>query len=181
MGLDRLGLMFAGCGSYRPEARATGVEALGRVEVAALMAGMREHEVDYVYAFMGDAGGELRLVWYVEAQVLRLARSEEWRAFDAGKVGLMARLAVQENLRNICQHCHGTGQRRFKVCVHCHGGGRARLSGRSIAERIGVDQSNFVRVWRRRYDCVYVLVQDVQSSVVSTVRRNDRLDAILLA
>ena len=171
-GLEQFAMMFGCCVKYQCEAHSTALNAINRIEIASYLSGMSDNEVNYVYAFFGDEVAESRLTDFVIARALRLARMEEWKSCGCDRIEAMAALAVQENLHNLCRLCKGTGSRKLKVCQHCYGTGYARLSGRIVANLIGVDHSNFSRLWKRRYDCIYVIVQDIQCVVMANIYRS---------
>lgn len=181
MSIERLAAMFGGVSSYQGGARSTAGGALNKVEVAALLSGMQEHEVNFVYAFFGDAARERRFVeGYVCPSAMNLARREGW-IVPGAQVDVLANVAVIELLHNRCNACNGTGFRRLRLCGHCGGIGTARLSGRSVANLLSVDHSNYLRTWKRRYDCIYTIAQDVQCNVLSKIHRAERNESVLWA
>jgi hypothetical protein len=181
MGIERLAVMFGGCSSYRSDSRSTGGDALSRVEVAGMLTGMRPHEVDFVYAFFGDKEAELRLVAHLSLVAHELAKREAWKAIEDAMLERMAYSAVREILDKRCKACKGTGFKGIKACCQCGGIGMSRIKDNGIARWLQVDPSNYSRVWKRRYDCVFVYVQDIEFSVKSIIRRSEGRDAILLA
>lgn len=143
---------------------------------------MREEEQDYVYALFGDEESEKRLKDYVFYCGLRLALHEKWVINGSAIVERMSEIAVQEILHHRCKPCNGTGlDRKLRTCCHCSGVGVSRIPGRDISDMIGVDHSHFTQLWRRRYDCIYVVVQDIQGNLLSIIRRAENMEAILLA
>jgi hypothetical protein len=143
---------------------------------------MKEEEWDFFYALIGDKESEKRLKDAVFYYGLRLALREQWKIKDSGVIEKMSEMAVQEILHPCCHSCDGTNlTKKLRPCPHCNGIGVCRLSGRALSEKLGVDHSHFIRLWRHRYDCLYVFVQDIQGNVVSIIRQTKNWDAILLA
>ena len=180
MSLERLAVMFGGCGSYQSGARSTAGELLSRVELAGVMSGLTDAERDYVYAFFGDEASVARFARHVEQFAAVLADRDNWRAFAEMPL-LLSSTAVRELLNNRCSACNGTGTKKLKSCAKCGGVGQVRLSSRSIAAVIGIDQSNYVRTWRGRYDRIFVHAQDIQCAAVMKIRRAQRRDIVFLA
>lgn len=181
MDIERLAVMFGGCSSYQSVARSTGGDALSRVELAGMLSGLREHERDYIYAYFLDADSRQRLIHYVFLQAFKLARREDWRSDNKGIIASMADIAVHEVLDSRCRKCKGTMFVGVRPCGYCHGSGVSRLRDGEVAARIGIDKSGYSRLWKRRYHCVFVLVQDIDCSVRSAIRLADKQNATLLA
>jgi hypothetical protein len=185
MGLERFAVLFGGCGSYKPGCRSTAGGALSRVEFAGLLAGLTEIEQNYFYAFFGDEVCRRILDLQVRSMVLALAAREEWRGdgdLIANIIRMMVGTALDENLDGRCHACNGTGvSKRVRVCGSCQGSGVARLTDYRVASIIGIDRSNYSRIWKRRYDRVFVMIQDVECSVKMKIRRAENKDAIFLA
>jgi hypothetical protein len=185
MGLERFAVLFSGCGPYQPGARSTAGGMLGRVEFAGLLSGLSDSEQNYFYAFFGDEACRLNLAHWVCDQASALARREEWRGdreLIAGVIKLMVQTALDENLDGRCHACNGTGiSKRVRVCGSCHGSGVARLSDYRVASIVGIDRSNYSRLWKRRYDMIFVMIQDVECAVKMKIRRAENRDAVFLA
>jgi hypothetical protein len=143
---------------------------------------MKEEEWDFLYALIGDKKSEKRLKDFVFYYGLRLALREHWKIKNSGIIEKMSETAVQEILHCRCRLCNGTGlDGKFRTCPRCSGIGVRRLPGRILSEKIGVDHGHFISFWRHRYDCLYVLVEDIQGNMVSLVRQAGNRDAMLLA
>jgi hypothetical protein len=143
---------------------------------------MKEEEWDFLYALVGDKESEKRLKEFVFYHGLRLALREHWKINSSGIIEKMSEAAVQEVLHGRCRACNGTGlNEKFRACPRCSGLGVCRLPGRILSEMIGVDRRLFDSFWRHRYDCLYVVIEDIQGNVVSRVRQARNRDAMLLA
>jgi hypothetical protein len=185
MSIERFAVMFSGCGSYQSGARSTAGGTLSRVELAGVLAGLSDIEQNYFYAFFGDEKCLSNLGEAMIGQALSLARREEWRGdleLIAGIIRAMVQAALDENLDGRCHSCNGTGvSRRARMCSACSGSGVARLPDARLAAIIGIDRSNYSRCWKRRYDRIFVMIQDVECSVKMKIRKSEGRDVVLLA
>lgn len=149
--------------------RSTGGDALRGVEIAGLLAGMLPHEISLALAkYAGDSDAERDIVKHVRGWAQGVASEEHWKIIDGRPSVLnMAELAVYDVVRpNRCEKCGGGGYVGvFRLCKACHGSGFLRLSGRSVAERIGVDECNYRRVWKSRFNRCVAYVQGIDSKV----------------
>jgi hypothetical protein len=192
MGIERLAAMFGGCGSYSPRVGLSGGDSLTRAEIAGLMAGLGDVERDYVYAVFGDEKAEQRLAAFVRRWVRARAEFCRWKDAPPERLDNVAVLVVIELVRpRVCPKCEGTGLVKRIVLGHpwdmkpcasasCDGG-VVRLSGRQIADAIGIDESNYRRVWKVRYCEAYGVVNSIATEVNWVVNRAQRGDSVLVA
>jgi hypothetical protein len=61
-----------------------------------------------------------------------------------------------------------------KMCHVCNGSGYKYLSNRAIAEAILIDECNYRRVWKPRYDKVISYLRGIESSVNGTIKHNSQ-------
>lgn len=162
----------------------SGGDALGRSELAGLLAGLDEHELYFALAkYACDEDSERRLIGHMQGYVEVMARQDAWKIISGQDVvGRMAALAVFEIVQmRRCPRCHGSGILVNRTCSACRSSGYARLSGRDISGAIGVDQSRFSRLWSGRYERVINYLQCIDSSVKKVLSRADRSDFVLVA
>lgn len=197
MSLHCLAPMFAGSSSYHPSASLGSYckDSLSKPEIAGLMAGLRDYQVNFVYAYFGDEGAENRLIAHVRDWVHRLSKDEHWseddRASGGGSVGItlvcnIGAMAVFEVIKpNVCPTCHGSGLVGDIIsnssCPRCSGSGRVRLSNRRIAEILGVPDTSFRRKWCGRYEQVFGYVNGIEYQVKSIIYKAMYKDCFLIA
>jgi hypothetical protein len=146
------------------------------------MGKMKEEDRDFLYALIGDTESERRLKDFVFYYGLRLALREHWKIDNSEIIEKMSETAVQEILHGPGRPCNGARlDRKFRACPRCGSLGVRRLSSRILSEKIGVDHRHFLGLWRHRYDCLYVFVEDIQGNVLSLVRQSRNRNAVLLA
>lgn len=176
--IETLKLLCAGSTRYHAGLRSTpSSDLLSRVEVAGLLAGLSSREMALAYAkHAGDLASERKLWSYVYEWAVGVAMREEWKIMRGRPtVANMSYLAVFEIVRpNRCSKCSGRGVDKVRVCGCCNGSGIRPLSGRTIASAIGIDQSNYCRIWAMRYQSVLEYVRDIDSKVNAIVRMADR-------
>lgn len=172
-----IALLCAGPTCYHQAARGGGAgDSLSRSELAGLLAGLKAHEMNLALAkWAGDLDAERNLIAHVRVWLAGVAVREDWRIIKGRPVlSNMAALAVFEVVRpNRCVKCFGRGVVGIKVCGCCSGSGHAVLSGRVVAEAIGMYECNYRRLWRARYDQVYYYVQAIDSIVNYCIHRAD--------
>jgi hypothetical protein len=93
-------------------------------------------------------------VMWVEAG--RLARKHKWKPRDVKTLVRLAELALAESIGDPrCKCCNGTGERMagatVGVCRRCDGSGNRRITGRSYADMIGIDEKAWRTTWSDRY------------------------------
>lgn len=168
--LEMLGRLCAGVSNLQG-AGGGGASVLMRSELAGLLAGLSDMQLDFVVAkYMSDKGAEHRLK-------LRLWRSGVTSVSDAEKsafFGLVSLVVVEVVRPNRCGRCSGRGFVAGQVCKVCSGTGFKRFSGRFLAESLGVDQCRYRRVWRGRYDDCYRSVAALDSEVRLALFNADR-------
>jgi len=183
--IEVLALLCAGSTRYHAVGgRSSSGDRLAGVEVAGLLAGLDNQTMNFALAkYLGDEQAERMLLAQVRVWAVGVAVNEGWRIVRGRPCVLnMAAIAVFEAVRpNQCRRCHGNKFVGGKVCGCCHGSGIGKLSTASIAEAIGVDKSNYVRVWRGRYQQCYDYVQELDYKVLSSLNKNYREKPIATA
>ena len=176
-GVEGLALLTAGSTRYHDSVGRSAGSAgkLCRSELAGLLSGLGSTAVNMALAkYMGDVDAERILIEQVKMWAYGVAAREHWRIV-AGRpcVSNMSALAVFDVVRpNWCGLCGGGGYVGIRYCKRCRGDGFERISGRVIANAIGIDECNYRRVWRGRYAIVFGFVQDIDFKVKSFVLKN---------
>lgn len=174
--VEIFGLLCAGSVRYHPAAGSSGYQQLSRLELAGLLSGLARHQVDFGFARYGcDVDSERRLIAHVRVWLADVALRQDWQIVK-GRPTLcnLAAIAVFEMVRpNRCERCRGRGMLVNRVCPGCHGGSYQHLSGRDIAESIGVDECNYRRTWKGRYETALKYIQDIDFQIKSVLYRAD--------
>lgn len=175
--IETLKLLCAGSTRYHPALISTqSSDVLNRIEIAGLLSGLNAIQTALTYAkHVGDLSAERKLWAMVYEWVVGKALRDGWQVVR-GRPTLanMSYLAVFEVVRpNRCPKCNGCGIVKAKACQGCNGSGYKPLSNRTIAKAIGVDESNYRRVWCGRYQSVYEYVRDIDCDVNRAVKMSD--------
>lgn len=166
--VEIIGLLCAGSTRYHQVTSKSSVDKLSRSELAGLLATLGRHELNYALAkYAMSIEAERMLIAYMRVWAAGMAVENGWHVVKGRPTVVnMAAIAVFESVRpNRCYRCEGRGIVSNKVCPVCDGSGYKALSGRKIAEAIGVDESNYRRIWRYRYNDCYSHMQAIDSSV----------------
>lgn len=182
--VEMIGLLCAGSTRYHEIGGGGGPgDNLSRAELAGLLAGLGDIAMAMALAkYAGDVDSERKLVAHVRVWAAGVAIRERWQIVK-GRPTLsnISALAVFEVVRpNRCAKCSGRGFVVAKVCSCCKGTGYKQLSGRKISEAVSVDECNFRRLWRGRYDQCFMYVQRIDAEVNRVLRIADR-DPVLSA
>lgn len=172
---ESIALLCASTTRYGEAVSGVSVGGLSGVEWAALLSGLQSHAVNFALAkHCQDQQALCLLVDHVfKVYVASLAITEQWRV-DQGCVApyRLSKLAAVEMTADArCDRCHGVGLLAAKVCKSCDGSGYARLSGRRLADAVGVSPMQWVRVWCGRYESVIKYLQGIDSTVNNHVYR----------
>lgn len=166
--VELIGKLMAGVSSV-DSVRSTAGAVLSKSELAGLLAGLSQAETDLAIAKYGcDEGAKRRLLVHVQAYITTIAVKEGWKPRNRELLGMLALLSVSEVVSdNLCPHCHGTGmvKVKVKVCNVCNGTRHKSLSGRRIAESIGVSNTQWLRDWKPRYGRIYDYVHGLDVNV----------------
>jgi hypothetical protein len=149
----------------------TAGKELSKVELAGLLAGLSNHEMNLALAKYGvDEDASRRLLVGVSLHVLELAYKEDWSHKDNRIFVAMAKLAINEIIsENLCPNCNGVGIVKIKVCNVCNGTRHKVMSGRKKANIIGVTQVQWTRMWSSRYEDVFEYVRGMDSLIKRTI------------
>lgn len=179
--VEMIGLLCAGSTAYHAVRGGSGSpNAMKRSELAGLLAGLTGPQTDLALAKYGDdQESERRLIAHVRVWLADVAIREDWRIVKGRPtMSNMAALAVFEVVRpNRCERCHGRGLVVNRVCNRCSGAGYQHLSGRDLAGAISVDECNYRRTWRERYERAFSYVQSIDSNVVFSIFMADKREA----
>ena len=147
--------------------RGTAGALLSKAELAGLLAGLSQAEMDLALAKYGcDELAHRRLLVHVQAYITAIALKEVWKPRSSELFGSLAVLVISEVVgENICPHCHGTGLVKVRVCHVCNGTRHKAMSGRSIAQVLGLSNTQWLRDWKARYDMVYDYVYGLDSHI----------------
>jgi hypothetical protein len=182
-GIDALSMLTARSTMFANVSGGRGNNGLSRADFAGLLSGLDSLHVHYAMAkYMGDEDSESRLVQDVAVWVSDLAEAKGWAGAGEGVLIKAAGVAVFESIRPIlCAKCRGVGWLAsssgvlgmgYRPCPGCDCIGYKRLSGRVVAQGLGVTQSSYVRVWSVRYGYCADLMQVVDSKVIVTANKN---------
>lgn len=152
-------------------------DRLSKAELAGFLAGLSGPAMHLALAkYALDQDAERLLIAHVRLWAADIAVREEWQIVRGRPTVVnMAALAVFEAVRpNRCHRCDGRGYLGNKVCLICNGSGHKALTGRKIAEAIGVDECNYRRLWRARYDECFRYLQSLDSMVIRVIGLADK-------
>ena len=174
---EMIGLLCAGSVKYH-EIRGGGAGgALSRAELAGKLSGLSTPAMHLALAKYGcDVDSERKLLAHIRVWAAGVAIRESWKIVRGRPTLLnMCVISVFEVIRpNRCVKCSGRGQVSFKVCPVCEGIGFKKLSGRNMAEAIGVDKNEYISKWRPRYEQIYAYVNKLEDDVMVTLGKADR-------
>jgi hypothetical protein len=167
---------LSGSGGGSPE--------LTSAETAAALSGIRTFERTVVLTKYAQWRKEKHLAELLLRRALDMALANKWRYRD-GQMLALCEMAVFEFLNPPpCRVCDMTGQVAktreervegddpLKTCPSCNGAGSRRYSGSRKAEAIGVNQSNWSRIWCRRYDKVFYELESAEYRALRQVKIN---------
>ena len=169
MGVEVIALLCAGSVRYHEPLGKGGYGGqLTRAEVAGLLAGLSSEAVNFALAkYAGDLAAERAFIAQLRVWAAGLANAEAWQVVRGRPtVCNLCALAAFEVVRpNRCPRCQGRGMDKAKVCGVCNGSTFKPLSGRFIADAIGMDESSYRQTWKSRYERILRHVQEVDSNV----------------
>lgn len=138
-----------------------GAPAGGQLAVLAAYAG----QWDVVPELCGRIGGAL----------MRLARAERWKGMTRQRIEVLATIAVREFCAPpLCGVCEGRAIEWVpepRDCTECGGSGSGRVAGSLVCEELGVDEGEWRREWRYRYDRAYSICASWGSEALSHMAR----------
>lgn len=125
----------------------------------------------------------LNKVMWVEAG--RLARKHRWKPRDIKTLVRLAEVALAESLGGPrCACCNGTGEGKkgavVVVCRRCDGSGHHRISGRSYADMVGIDEKAWRNTWADRYGYLRGVCDGWEAEVGSVLRNSLSGDELYL-
>ena len=167
--VEIIGLLCAGSTRYHEQGDHGGAaDKLSRSELAGLLSGLDRVAMNLALAkYAGDLEAERMLIAQVRVWAADVAVRESWHIVK-GRPTLcnMSALVVFEAVRpNRCYRCQGRGMVSIKLCPVCNGSGYKALSGNKMAGVIGVDECNWRRLWRARYEQCFNYLQGIDSAV----------------
>lgn len=176
--VETLALLCAGAVDYHSVGRSTD-DVMSKAEIAGYLAGLSRIQVNMALAkYAGDVDAERLLIAGVHVHVAGVAISEKWQVVKGKPViSNLCAVACFEAVRpNSCPGCQGTGfsANRFvhRQCSKCGGSGIKYLSGRVVSNAIGVDECNYRRTWRKRFDDVMQFVNEIDGDVRRLIYSN---------
>lgn len=143
-----------------------------RTELVAAKLAKLSHQASYLYRmkYSGQIEWGARLAAWLRNEIDREAIRENWgRRHQLALVDI----AIEEIITDgECAGCGGEGRRKvgqdMKICPRCGGSGRHRLSNGAKARALGVSHSDWSRRWRRRYDAVKELLDELEEEISRT-------------
>lgn len=167
--VEIIGLLCAGSTHYHAVSECNcSIGRLSRSELAGLLAGLDKPAMNLALAkYALDIVAERNLIAHVRVRAAGIAVREDWHIVRGRPTVVnMSALAVFESVRpNRCGRCSGRGFVAHRLCSNCNGSGFKALSGRKVAEVIGVEDSDYKRKWRPRYEGLIDYVRALDSSV----------------
>lgn len=167
--LEIIGLLCAGSTHYHAMSGCSWAAGrLSKAELAGLLAGLDKPAMNLALAkYALDINAERNLIAHVQVRAVGIAVRENWLIIKGRPTVVnMSALAVFESVRpNRCGRCSGRGFVAHRLCSNCNGSGFKALSGRKVAEIIGVEDNDYKRKWRQRYQGLINYVQGLDSSV----------------
>lgn len=196
-GVEVIGLLCAGSVDYRRVAGRSSDDGLTRAEIAGLLSGMDYLTMHFALAkYACDEVSIAITVSNVRAWLVGVAVFERWHVRDKAVIDNIGSVAVYEAVKpNACAKCNGTGiiggpAKRYdfkagmwrgvggvakqRKCARCDGTGYGYLSGRQVSDAIGIDECNYRRTWRHRYDRAIGRLNDVDNDVRCCLSRADK-------
>jgi hypothetical protein len=171
--VEILSALAAGTVRLSGGSRSSSKDQLGKADLAGLLAGLTGPEMCYaIVKYAGDAsvGDELRLS--VRNHARSLASRHAWK-ISKNQVDALADLATSEDLNPCrCNRCGGIGNRLSRVCAACNGTGIKHLSGRAMANAVGIDETAFRKPWKERLSAVMAYLYELDRHVRAAVARN---------
>ena len=166
MNAELIAVMLGGAVKYGVSCSGNKENKLSRVELAGLMKGMSDIEMDLAMAKYGnDDVAKLKVYKHVYRVVLDRAIKNGWSCKIGGIFETLVSLAVSEVMGdNLCIKCNGTGLKSVvRPCPCCKGTGYHALSGRKMANQLGIDEKAWRSNWKDRYSEIlaYVISLDV--------------------
>ena len=178
MGVEVIALLCAGSVRYHePLGKGGSAGQLTRAEIAGLLSGLSSEAVNFALAkYAGDLPAERMFIAQLRVWAADMVLAENWQIVRGRPtVCNMCALAAFEVVRpNRCPRCQGRGIDKAKVCGVCNGSTFKPLSGRFIAEAIGMDESSYRQTWKSRYERILRYVQDVDGKVNRAVSISNR-------
>ncbi len=176
--VEMIGLLCAGSTRYHEYGGGSGVDRLTRSELAGLLAGLNPAAMNFALAkYALDIAAERILIAQVRVWAAGVAVNQNWEVVKGRPTIVnMSALAVFESVRpNRCCRCSGRGFVANRLCPVCTGSGYKVLSGRKIADAIGVDECCYRRKWKQRYSDVMAYVQGLDATVNRVIGFADRI------
>lgn len=175
--VEVIALLCAGSTRYHDAGRSSSTDKLSKGEMAGLLAGLSRESMNLALAkYALDVDAERMLIAHVRVFAAGLAVKEDWHIVRGRPVlSNMAALAVFDVVRpNRCKRCSGRGLLTYRSCSVCSGSGYKALSGRQIAEAIGVDEKCYRRLWKARFESLVAYLQGINSAVSWALYHADR-------
>ena len=176
--VEMIGLLCAGSTRYHESGgHGSATDKLSRPELAGLLSGLDKASMNYALAkYALDQDAERMLIAHVRVWAAGVAVREDWHIVKGRPtVSNMAAWAVFEAVRpGRCHRCEGRCMVSNRVCSVCGGSGYKALSGRAIAEAIGMDEAAYRRLWKTRYFHCLSYVLEIESKLNKTLALSDR-------
>ncbi len=118
-----------------------------------------------------DQEAETQLINMLEQQGVVLANTNGWRC-KSDQFHRLAQLACKEFIESkACSECNGRRTNAAgQVCESCLGTGVKRLSQRAKYRFANIDKRNWERRWQERYETLFQLLCDAESSLLSHLK-----------
>jgi hypothetical protein len=153
-----------------------GIVELSPLDLAGGLAGApKGGQLAVLAAYAGQWDGVPELCGRIGRALVRLARAERWRGMSRERVEVLVSFAVHEFCAPpLCIGCEGRAIQwtpEPRDCEECGGVGSGRMAGSVVCEALDVEEGEWRRVWKYRYDRAYAIVASWGSEALSHLAR----------
>jgi hypothetical protein len=117
-----------------------------------------------------------RAFYQLYLEVIDLAIHRHWKIREKGqeKLRSLTQLIIFELIdQPICPKCNGTRYTKtLKPCKACDSTGLYQIKDSMRAKALGIDQSNWQRVWQYRYSDVLALISAKETQALRNIKKN---------
>jgi hypothetical protein len=157
-------------------AGAGGIVELSPLDIAGGLAGAPVGgQLAVLAAYAGQWEGIPELCGRIARALIRHARAERWRGMTRERLDILASFAVHEFCAPpLCIGCEGRAIQwtpEPRDCEDCGGSGSGRMAAAMVCEALGVEEWEWRRVWRGRYDRAFSICASWGSEALSHLAR----------
>lgn len=157
-----------------------GIDGLTPQDIAAACAGMADDQyLLLLRLYTQDRTVQKRLFYVIYDESTKIATRSKWRVPDGKElVRKMVELAIAEVINpRACPACNGKGEVWLKgmavptQCQACEGGGRKPPTTREKAKALDLEESNFAKHWRSKYEKIFNYVNSLDVGALEFLRK----------